>query len=496
MSACLLTQNVFRPPGTGKTTFCVGVICQYLLREMPRARKHRILVCAPTNKAISHIAQHFLQSIHPDNGHCLNIIALGNEEKLDAASGAGPFPFNMKSIHLYLWIETVVREYKKLKSRLDGGGSRRERAQLADLLRRRLRSSLGQLPSNLEKSIDVVHKLYDGTQAIETEELDKEIDKTIRQIELLDPVSVRNSLLSSADIIFSTLSATRSSVAKGTAKVDCLVVDEAAACTEPALYTPFHLSPGKMLVVGDPKQLPAVVKSPTANRLGLSESFHERQMKRLGCREFLLLDTQYRMRPAISYFPACSFYSGMLKNGNNVVNRDYGAETPSLFDDQSYSFVQVQGEAVTSLVTRSSCNHQEAEAVLNLFCLMRKRFREALWESDDFVRVITFYKEQVFLIRSLLQRNGFKNVSVGTVDSTQGCEANVVIVSFVKGSKSAGFLKDDRRINVALTRARHQLICVGNVEAMQCLNQRDEFSLRWMSRDASRRKVVVPLSAL
>ena len=127
---------------------------------------------------------------------------------------------------------------------------------------------------------------------------------------------------------------------------------------------------------------------------------------------------------------------------------------------------------------------------------MRKRFQGTLWESDDFVRVITFYKEQVSLIRSLLQRVGFKNVSVGTVDSTQGCEANIVIVSFVKGSRSAGFLKDDRRINVALTRARHQLVCVGNVEAMQFLNQRDEFTLRWMSRDASRRKVIVPLTTV
>lgn len=430
--------------------------------------------------------------MRPESGHCLNIIALGNEEKLGVVSDEDSFPCSMKSIHLYSWVQAVIEEFVMLKDGPGEGASNAESKQRADLLRRRLRSSLGQLPSSLEKEMDFVYRVYDGTETtVDVKTLNNKIDDIQRQILQLDQSTVRSSLMKSADIIFSTLSAARSSAAMYTEKVDCLIVDEAAACTEPALYIPFHLQPKKMLVVGDPQQLPAVVKSPMANRLGLAESFHERQMERLGCCEYVILDTQYRMKPEISSFPASAFYDGMLKNGSNVANAQYGTETPTLLDGRSYSFVHVRGEVVPSLVTKSSCNHQEAEVVLRLFRRMRSRFRHALWESADFVRVITFYKEQVSVIRLLLERNDFKNVSVGTVDSTQGCEANIVIVSFVKGLKSAGFLKDDRRINVALTRARHQLVCVGNVEAMRFLNDRDASTLRQMSSDASKRGAIV-----
>ena len=427
-------------------------------------------MCAPTNKAISHIAQRFLQCLKPGSSHCLNIIALGNEGKLGAVSGDNPFPLNMKSIHLHSWMQAVVEEYTSLKGGSDDDTRPGEMKQRADVLRRRLRSSLGKLPPSLGKAIDSVFHALDGTETTNSHSLNNEVYNVIMQLQQLDPQAVRSSLMNSADIIFSTLYASRSSAALYTDKVDCLIVDEAAACTEPALYIPFHLKPKKLLVVGDPKQLPSVVKSPMANHIGLSESFHERQIGRLGCREHILLDTQYRMKAAISFFPACAFYDGMLKNGSNVTNVHYGSRTPCLFDGRSYTFVQVQGEAVPSVFTKSSCNRQEAEAILHLFRRMRDRFHQALWESPNSVRVITFYKEQASLLRSLLQKDGFKNVSVGTVDSTQGCEADTVIVSFVKGSKSTGFLTDKRRINVALTRARHQLICVGNVEAMRMLH--------------------------
>jgi superfamily I DNA and/or RNA helicase len=90
------------------------------------------------------------------------------------------------------------------------------------------------------------------------------------------------------------------------------------------------------------------------------------------------------------------------------------------------------------------------------------------WNSADRVRVITFYSEQVAEIKRMLVKANLSGVTVATVDSSQGSEADLVIVSFVrsKGSTqkdSIGFLSDDRRLNVALTRARYQLVCVGNI---------------------------------
>ena len=479
-----------------KTTFCVGVICKYLLGSLPGERRHRILVCAPTNKAISHIAKRFLASIRADNVQCLNIIALGNEDKLGVGSDSLPFPLNMRSVHLYSWVRAILDEYSSLKFESKPGhpfdqSEVQDKIRRVDLLRKRLRASLGALPSELEKAIDSVYDALEKNQTNpDTLSFDGKIEAVTRIIMGLDQSLIRNSLVNSASVIFSTLSAARSSAAMSAEHIDCLIVDEAAAATEPALYIPFHLKPKRMLLVGDPKQLPAIVSSPLAERCGLSESLHERLMERLRCREFLMLDTQYRMNPNISLFPSCAFYNGMLKNGGNVMARDYGVATSTLLDGRPYTFLQVQGDAEVSVTTKSSYNRREANVVLQLLKEMRNRFVGCPWESEDYLRVITFYKEQVSLIRSHLKRAGFQKVSVGTVDSTQGCEADLVILSFVKGSDSAGFLKDDRRINVALTRARHQLICVGNVQAMGYLKERGTSTLQWMSFDAHERGVV------
>lgn len=90
------------------------------------------------------------------------------------------------------------------------------------------------------------------------------------------------------------------------------------------------------------------------------------------------------------------------------------------------------------------------------------------WNSAERVRVITFYSEQVAEIKRMLMKANLSGVTVATVDSSQGSEADLVIVSFVRSNglnqhDSVGFLSDDRRLNVALTRARYQLVCVGNI---------------------------------
>ena len=90
------------------------------------------------------------------------------------------------------------------------------------------------------------------------------------------------------------------------------------------------------------------------------------------------------------------------------------------------------------------------------------------WSSVDQVQVITFYQAQVSLISKLLQKNGLKNIVISTIDSSQGSETDVIIISFVRAGKQAsvGFLKDNRHLNVALTRAKHQLFVIGNANTL------------------------------
>jgi len=187
-----------------------------------------------------------------------------------------------------------------------------------------------------------------------------------------------------------------------------------------------------------------------------------------------MLDVQYRMKPEISDFPSRQFYDGKLTNGENVRDICYGISDD--FDKLSeemppWCFFQVDGKE-RQLHTGSYYNTEEASAVVALLKILRESSTRgsrakgsegirSAWYSPDKIRVITFYSAQVLTLKKMLRAEGLQQVLVATVDSSQGCEADVVILSFVRTS-GPGFLADDRRMNVALTRARHRAICLGN----------------------------------
>ena len=183
------------------------------------------------------------------------------------------------------------------------------------------------------------------------------------------------------------------------------------------------------------------------------------------------------MRPEICLFPSQHFYGGMIANGENVASPLYKGYS-SILGDRHYSFIHVADgiEQVNHL--GSYGNVREASAVVQLVKEFRENFLKTqngdihnashFWHSPERVRVITFYSGQVSLIERLLAEAKLFGVTVATVDSSQGTESDIVIVSFVRSKgidqrHSIGFLKDNRRLNVALTRARFQLVCVGNI---------------------------------
>jgi senataxin len=288
---------------------------------------------------------------------------------------------------------------------------------------------------------------------------------------------------------------------KKTCDIDDLVVDEAAAATEPELYIPFHLQPKRLLIVGDPLQLPATVMSPRATNLGLAKSLHERLM--YDCKyDHIMLDVQYRMHREISAFPSERFYDNKIGNGPNVASETY-AKGAILLNRQPYTFLQLEGQE-KQIQSGSYQNRVEAEMIADLIGELKQATKSAFsneWCGTDRIRVITFYQGQVACIQRCLAERGFGNtVLVATVDSSQGCEADIVLISFVRSvlsvkanrSKnrppSAGFLKDDRRMNVALTRAKYQLVCVGNVLDFQRMSNAP--TLHLLAKDAVYRGIV------
>ncbi|CAB9527053.1 Regulator of nonsense transcripts 1 [Seminavis robusta] len=299
-------------------------------------------------------------------------------------------------------------------------------------------------------------------------------------------------LIRSADLIFCTLATSGSAIFKSRDrpfKIRDLIVDEAAAATEPQIGIPFHMCPDRLLAVGDPMQLPATVFSPVARQYGLDKSLHERLMK--DCKyPYTMLRQQYRMRPQISQFPSKTFYRGKLKDGDEVISDTYVSPRPLLQDPQRpFVFQEVLGEE-KQREGGSYMNRAEAEAVVHRIRQLRDKAagQDPNWFRNDKVRIITFYQAQVDLINSLLNPLGFGKRKSGlvasTVDSSQGCEANLVLVSFVRTCRKrhrnhvgdadreafarsvAGFLTDNRRLNVALTRAKFELICIGSASHM------------------------------
>jgi len=480
------------PPGTGKTQFMTAVLIRTFLKDFKPGKskycsvdkKKRVLVTAPTNFAIKVLSSRFIKAINSYSG--VNVILIGVKDALFPPDSDAGFvdesSESLRSIFLYSWVEELIKDFQTLKLSTSGLDVE-EVLQCAYYLVLKLEKGLPYISKktgtlNLAKSLctcleDMFSDDCFSWESDPTDEMKKSISKAnlllqdllagLREMQYFeDPIS---ELLATANIIFSTLSSSGASLMKRTKRIDELFVDEAAAATEPEILIPLHLKPRKMLAVGDPKQLPATVTSQRAAEFGLDKSLMDRLMFDSCNNHFVMLDVQYRMKPDISSFPACNFYNGKLKDGENVVCPSYKSLTEMNLDP--YTFFQVDGHEERSR-SGSYFNTNEAEAVAHIVQHIQNTSVSSddkqTWGSLESIRVITFYSGQVKAIKDSLRSFGLGYIHVATVDSSQGCESDVVIVSFVRCRGKSGFLQDDRRINVALTRAKYQLICVGDAE--------------------------------
>ena len=250
-----------------------------------------------------------------------------------------------------------------------------------------------------------------------------------------------------------------------------VVLDEAAQTTEPALTCALAVAKAQQVVmIGDSKQLP-----PTITAMELKDNLGVSPMSRLekdGVDE-VTLSVQYRMPPALLEHPSNYFYNGLVRCSTSIQNKEHklpmgfpwpksrnsDANIPLAFIDSGKN-----NEYTHNFGGKS--NPTEAELVTNIISSLIKN-DETLTKN---IAVITPYSKQVQLIRMELamkgtgHQNSFHRVKVGTVDSFQGQETEIVIFSAVRSNelKEMGFLRDPRRLNVAITRAKTGLILVGD----------------------------------
>ena len=295
---------------------------------------------------------------------------------------------------------------------------------------------------------------------------------------------------------------------------------------------PLRFDCTKLMLVGDPLQLPPCVLSDAGKKYGLSQSLYARLysiFEQYSQCPITMLDTQYRMHPDICRFPSDYFYNGRLLTDDSIATKMKHFTLKPLYvynitrsshylDDAGSSFNEAEARFIerfcklliahfaqksTSVLDDNKNDDDEDESSENSSSnstyntdddsdheeTNAKQYEPPLLDKDprsiqiqQKIAVITPYKAQVRLLRSRLP----PYIEIMTVDSSQGKEKHIVIVSCVRSGYSIGFLDDMHRVNVMLTRPKNGLYVVGNLT--QLASQHD--SWRAFVTHVRRRRVI------
>ncbi|MBK6952057.1 MAG: AAA family ATPase [Crocinitomicaceae bacterium] len=388
---------VHGPPGTGKTKTLVSAIVK-LKRE-----GKRILVAAPTNAAADHITEQIFKAGH-------DVLRYGHSFKIDA---------KVEELTLYSRIEKhpdlqVIARLKKD----------------SDLIRK--------------KAFRHVRNFGPEEQA-ERRQLKadlKAIQKDIREIEK----RIREFTVEKAAIISGTIIGLQSDELNRQ-KFDVVIVDEAGQALEPAIWS-IARSGDKLIMAGDPFQLPPTLFSNNAQKSELGVSLIERAMERN--HPTTLLDTQYRMHDSIMQFSNHKFYQDKLISAPQVKDRKLEDD-----DFSPFEFIDTAGCGNEESFDQSGGIFNSGEA-----STLIKRLSEFAGTSKS-IGVISPYRKQVTFLREQIED---LSITVQTIDSFQGQERDIILISLVRSNdnQQIGFLSDYRRMNVAMTRAKLKLIIIGD----------------------------------
>jgi superfamily I DNA and/or RNA helicase len=418
------------PPGTGKTTTLVQAILETIRRE------RRVLVCAPSNTAVDLLTEKLAE-------RGVNVIRMGNPSRvsdlllkhtLDAGVMSHPSYAKMHAMRQTAeQHRDTASELAKEGVRNFGFEGRQHRQQLREEAR-----TLRQAADDLERFM--------------TEDV-------LESVQVITCTLVGASHRHMRHLSFETV-----------------FIDEAAQALEPGCWIP--IAKGQRIVLaGDHHQLPPTVKSEQAAREGLRETLFEKCIQRQP-NTARMLKVQYRMHEQIMGFSSEKFYGGQLLPHASVRHAGLEAYDLRFAPDLPVEFIDTAGCAYQEVAipeSRSTANPEEAHLLLERLAQLLAPYDAA--EHDEHqhtplsIGVIAPYRAQINYLKDAIEDsevlNGLllqRRLSVGTVDSFQGQERDIIAITLTRSNPQGeiGFLSDIRRMNVGMTRARRKLLLVGD----------------------------------
>ena len=431
-----LENNIFYsvqgPPGTGKT-----YTASFLINEILKG-DGRVLITADSNAAIDNLIRKLVDLD-------IDVLRIGNPIRVN--SDLKKYTLDYKTLENVMYkdielFEKEIEKYKEKQKKMERPNAKKTRGIPYDkLLELALtnRTSRGLSKKTIKslrpwlKAQKKIDDLYDMIQKQKQE--------------------IQENLINSHRVIASTNSTSGSEILKYE-KFDWLIMDEAAQASIPSSLIPM-LKANRFVLIGDHFQLPPVVINTEAKKLGLSISLMDFLYQKYPY-QLTLLNTQYRMNKTINKLVSEMFYSGKLKADKSIKNRII----KNLKNENIIEIIDVKGHELIKKDSKSYYNNYEIDEVIKIV----KRYRN-LGISDDQIAIISPYKAQAVKINYLLEGD----IEVDTVDSFQGREKDIVIISFVRANTKdrVGFLSDFRRLNVSISRAKSKLVLVGNFTTLK-----------------------------
>ncbi|WP_353662068.1 IGHMBP2 family helicase [Hydrogenimonas sp. SS33] len=435
------------PPGTGKTTTVVEAILQLTKRGK------KVLATADSNVAVDNM----LEKLAEKKG--VKPVRIGHPARIDAKLERFSLMAMMEQDPRARQVERMLEEAKALVDERNRH-SKPTPARLRGMGRERV------------KTLAATGRSYRGVDIKTIQSMarwiaeDEKVERFYGAIRELEEAMVRE-ILEKADVVLSTNGMIGSEAMEGM-RFDVAVVDEGSQQMEPSTLMALTRVP-KAVLAGDHRQLPPTVVS---NLDLLKRSLFERLMERN--LPSVMLDLQYRMNETVMDFPNRLMYEGRLQAHPSVAGRRLrlekmpreepeaamaAPESPVVFADTSGL------DAHERLPERSTSYENPTEAAW-VVKVAETLVRCGVAEED--IGIITPYLSQVKLIRRLLEAKGLA-CETKSVDGFQGREKEVILISFVRSNvaKEIGFVKDRRRLNVAMTRARSKLVMVGDVRTLE-----------------------------